>query len=124
MIAVVASAAFARVTSLSAASTSSAADDNAVVTCSAQSVTTTIRAFVAAYDRGRVAAADRYFALEPKFEWFSAGPPDRRFGPRSHDRATLRAYFASRVRNHERLILTSSMRAMTPGRRTTTSAAS
>jgi hypothetical protein len=98
------------VTLLPAVASSSAAGDNAVVACSAASVTTTIRAFVAAYDRGRVAAADRYFALEPRFEWFSGGPsgvgpPESRLGARAHDRRTLRAYFASRARQHDKLIV-------------------
>ena len=71
--------------------------------CTADATKAVIGAFARDYSGGRVAAADRLFAPAPRFLWFSTGGPGRRLGARSMNRATLAAYFRSRVRAHERL---------------------
>lgn len=43
---------------------------------------------------------------EPAFEWYSTTAPGARLRAASHRRATLRAYFRGRIRQHERLRLT------------------
>jgi len=53
-----------------------------------------------------VATIDRLWAPEPRFHWFSTGPPGARLGSRAYDRMTLAAYFRARVRVHERIRLT------------------
>jgi len=65
-----------------------------------------VRAFVSSYNAGQVASADRLWASEPRFEWFSAGAPRspaRRLGTAAYDRSSLRAYFRARADSHERL---------------------
>jgi hypothetical protein len=71
--------------------------------CSPAAVRAAVRAFAAAYSAGHAGLAANLFAEEPRFEWFSSGPPGRRLGAKAFDRSTLAAYFASRVREHERL---------------------
>jgi hypothetical protein len=73
--------------------------------CSASATKTLVREFVRGYNRGRVRLINRLWAPEPRFEWFSTGPPGARIGDRAYDRTTLAAYFRSRVRAHERLRL-------------------
>jgi hypothetical protein len=65
-----------------------------------------MRTFVRNYAAGRVAVIDRLWAREPRFQWFSAGPPGARLGRPAYVRATLAAYFRSRIRRHERIRLT------------------
>lgn len=73
--------------------------------CTADATKSLVRTFIAAYGGGRVRAADRLWAPEPRFEWFSTGPPGARLGRRAYVRSTLRRYFAERVRVHERIRL-------------------
>lgn len=74
--------------------------------CTASATEALVRAFVGRYDAGEVAAADRLWAPEPYFQWFSTGPPGARLGASAYKRATLARYFRSRTRAHERLRLT------------------
>jgi hypothetical protein len=76
------------------------------VGCDADTTKALVRKFVRNYNEGRVAAMDRLWAREPRFEWFSTGPPGARFGPRAYNRASLVAYFRGRVRAQERIRLT------------------
>lgn len=73
--------------------------------CTAAATMVLVRTFVREYSKGQVAAIDRLWAPEPRFQWFSTGPPGARLGPRAYNRATLSAYFHARVRVHERLRL-------------------
>jgi hypothetical protein len=74
--------------------------------CTAEATKALVRRFVADYNGGRVAAADRLWAPEPRFEWFSTRGPGRRLGPGAYNRATLASYFRTRVRVHEQIRLT------------------
>jgi hypothetical protein len=91
---------------LSTASAGPAASQLGLAQCSPASVEGTVRAFVTAFNSGRITVAEGYFAEEPMFEWFSVNPPGTRLGSRARDRATLRAYLASRARVHEKLRVT------------------
>jgi hypothetical protein len=62
-----------------------------------------VNSFVAAFNAGRVAAADRLIAKKPDFQWFSARGPGERWGPAAENRSTLRRYFQRRHRHHDRL---------------------
>jgi hypothetical protein len=73
--------------------------------------------FVRKYARGRVAAIDRLWAPKRRFQWFSTGKPGERAGRPARVRATLAAYFRSRVRVHERLVLTQLGAGYDPARR-------
>jgi hypothetical protein len=57
--------------------------------CGAQTTTQLVHRFVANANARHVAAAERAFAPEPAFQWFSARG---RTGPEAYDRSTLRAY--------------------------------
>lgn len=74
--------------------------------CTASATEMLVRTFVRRYDRADVAAADRLWAHEPYFQWFSSGPPGARLGASAYNRATLAHYFRSRARVHERLRIT------------------
>jgi hypothetical protein len=74
--------------------------------CTGDTTKSLVRAFVRNYTGGRMSVIVRLWAPEPRFRWFSSGPPGARLGPRAYDRATLAAYFRMRVRKHERLRLT------------------
>jgi len=50
--------------------------------------------------------ADKTFAREPAFEWYSTTAPGSRLNAAAYDRTTLRAYFRGRIARHERLRLT------------------
>ncbi len=73
--------------------------------CTADATSALVRTFVRGYNRGQVALIDRLWAPEPRFQWFSTGPPGARLGPRAYNRATLAGYFRARVRTHERIRL-------------------
>ncbi len=75
------------------------------VGCSADTTKALVRKFVRNYNDGRVAAIDRLWAPEPRFQWFSTGPPGARLGSHAYNRATLAAYFRARERVHERIRL-------------------
>jgi hypothetical protein len=64
-----------------------------------------VNSFIAAFNAGRVAAADRVIAKKPDFQWFSARGPGERSGPTAENRSTLRQYFQRRHRHHDRLTL-------------------
>ena len=74
--------------------------------CTADATKTLVSSFARSYSAGRVAAIDRMFAPEPRFQWFSSGPPGARAGAPAHERSTLRRYFRARVRAHERIRIT------------------
>jgi hypothetical protein len=74
--------------------------------CTADATKALVRTFVRDYNNGRVAALDRLWAPEPRFQWFSTGPPGARLASRAYERATLAAYFRTRVHVHERIRLT------------------
>jgi hypothetical protein len=74
--------------------------------CNADTTKALVRRFVRDYSEGRVVAIDRLWAREPRFQWFSTGPPGARLGPRAYNRATLAGYFRARVRARERIRLT------------------
>jgi hypothetical protein len=74
--------------------------------CTADATKALVRSFVRSYGTGRVAAIDRMFAPEPRFQWFSSGKPGARLGAAAYERSTLGRYFRSRVRAHERMRVT------------------
>jgi hypothetical protein len=74
--------------------------------CTAAATKELVRKFARDYGNGRVAEVDRLWAPEPRFQWFSTGPPGARLGSRAYDRATLASYFRARVRVHEKIRLT------------------
>ena len=74
--------------------------------CTADTTKAVVRSFVRGYNSGQVSAINRLFAPEPRFMWFSTGPPGARLGPRAYGRATLVAYLRTRVRVHERIRVT------------------
>jgi len=78
--------------------------------CSPERGRVLVQGLVAAFNRGAVDAVDRMVAREPYFEWFAATGPKksvRRLGDASKERATLKAYFRTRLRHHERWLLVS-----------------
>jgi hypothetical protein len=74
--------------------------------CTAAAARQVVYAFVASFNRGRVAAAVRLWAPAPRFQWYSTTRPGKRLGDSSKDRSTLASYFRSRVRMHEQIRLT------------------
>lgn len=74
--------------------------------CTAKATKALVHRFVADYNGGRIAAADRLWAPEPRFQWFSSRGPERRLGSSAYDRATLSSYIRARMRFHERIRLT------------------
>jgi len=74
--------------------------------CTAATTKALVRSFVADYNMGRVAAINTMWAPGPYFQWFSTRAPGRRLGAQAYGRATLAAYFRSRVHVHERLVMT------------------
>jgi hypothetical protein len=77
-----------------------------VLRCTSAGTETLVRRFVHYYALGRVRVINRMWAPEPRFQWFSSGPPGDRAGAEAENRATLARYFRTRVRVHERLRLT------------------
>lgn len=73
--------------------------------CTAEATKALVHSFVAGYNSGRVSAIDRLWAPEPYFQWYSTIGPGTRLGSKAYDRTTLDAYFRSRVRLHEKLVL-------------------
>jgi hypothetical protein len=65
-----------------------------------------VRRFTQAVTNGDADRADKAFAREPPFEWYSTTAPGERLNAAAHDRTTLRAYFSSRIERHEQLRLT------------------
>jgi hypothetical protein len=74
--------------------------------CSADTTRMLVHSFVRDYSAGRVAAINRMWAPEPRFQWFSTRKPGARLGAPAYVRSTLALYFRSRVRVHERLRVT------------------
>jgi hypothetical protein len=74
--------------------------------CTAAATKTLVHSFVAGYKAGHVAAIDRMWAPEPYFQWYSTIAPGGRLGSKAYDRTTLAAYFRTRVRVHEKIVLT------------------
>lgn len=78
--------------------------------CRVRRIAERLRAFSAAFSAGRAREAVRPFAAEPAFAWYSMGSnrrgelriPKERVDA-IYDRSRLRAYFARRVRQDERL---------------------
>ena len=85
--------------------------------CTADATKALVRSFARSYSAGRVAAIDRMFAPEPRFQWFSSGPPGARFLAPAYDRSTLRRYFRARVHKHERIRITELRAGYDPRRR-------
>jgi hypothetical protein len=54
--------------------------------CTASTTKTLVHTFVAAYDKGRVAAINSMWAPEPYFQWFSTRAPGRRLGAQAYNR--------------------------------------
>lgn len=75
--------------------------------CSPAEVSTLVRNFIAAFNRGDGARLDTLFAREPDFGWFSTTAPGARFREAAKNRATLARYFRSRHVRAERLQLRS-----------------
>ena len=74
--------------------------------CTADATRALVHSFARDYSAGRVAAINRMWAPEPRFQWFSTGKPGARLGSPAYVRSTLARYFRSRVRVHERLRIT------------------
>src|ERR687886_910204 len=84
--------------------------------CTADATRVLVQSFARSYSSGRVAAINRMWAPEPRFQWFSTGKPGGRLGPPAYVRSSLARYFRSRVRVHERLRLTDLRARYDPGR--------
>jgi hypothetical protein len=87
------------VAALAGSSSGAAADTG----CGAAVGKALVRSFVRDYAAREIATVERMWAPEPRFRWFSAGPPQARLGGAAYDRSTLRRYFRTRVRRHERI---------------------
>ena len=74
--------------------------------CTAEATKALVHTFVGDYNAGRLASIDRLWAPAGRFQWYSSSPPGARLGRRAYDRKTLIAYFRSRVRAHERIVIT------------------
>jgi hypothetical protein len=85
--------------------------------CTADTTKALVYTFVGRYDNGRVKTINRLWAPEPRFQWYSTGPPGARLGRSAYNRATLAAYFRARVRVHERIRLTELRAGYDPRRR-------
>jgi hypothetical protein len=86
------------------------------VGCTADAAEALVRHFVGSFNRGHVAAANRLWALEPYFQWYSTSGAGRRLGTRAYDRSTLASYFAGRARAHEKIRLTELVAGVDPKR--------
>lgn len=75
--------------------------------CPDAAARTAVTRFAADLSAGRLAAADRRWAREPAFEWYSTPAPGERIGAGALDRSTLRAYFRARIAARERLRVSS-----------------
>jgi hypothetical protein len=73
------------------------------VGCTAEATKALVHRFVGDLNTGRLTAIDRLWAPAPRFQWFST---PSRSGNASKDRATLISYIRTRVREHERILLT------------------
>jgi hypothetical protein len=69
-----------------------------------------VRRFTQAVTNGDVDRADKSFAREPAFEWYSTTAPGLRLNADARDRTTLRAYFRGRIARHEQPSLSTSAR--------------
>jgi hypothetical protein len=77
-----------------------AAASTTTICGSHQALTSRVRAFVEAYDRGERGLADRFFARAPVFQWYSER--GLRQGAAAYDRSTLDAYLTGRERQGDR----------------------
>jgi len=71
--------------------------------CDSPTTKRLVRSFARAVSIGDLDRADRAFAREPAFQWYSTTAPARRLRAAAFDRASLRAYFRRRLARHERL---------------------
>jgi hypothetical protein len=74
------------------------------VRCDVTAVSSTLAAFVRAYNRGDIPQLEKLFARE-RFVWYSSGAPGRRLLPAAGSRDTLGAYFLERHRRGDLLRL-------------------
>jgi hypothetical protein len=74
--------------------------------CTAAATKALVHEFVGDLNTGRLARIDQLWAPAPRFQWYSALPPGGRGGPASKNRATLIPYLRTRVRVHERILIT------------------
>jgi hypothetical protein len=65
-----------------------------------------VKRFTRAIRDGSADRADKTYAREPAFEWYSTTAPGTRLNADARDRTTLREYFRDRIARHERLRLT------------------
>jgi hypothetical protein len=65
-----------------------------------------VRRFTHAVTDGNADRANKTFASEPAFEWYSTTAPGARLNAVARDRTTLLGYFRDRIARHERLRLT------------------
>ncbi len=86
-----------------AVSVAPAAGGASTTRCTEAGAIALAREFAARLTAGRAAAAERLWAREPRFYWYSAGSPGRRLGAAAYRRSTLLAYLRARTRLHERL---------------------
>lgn len=66
-------------------------------------ITSRVRAFIEAYNRGKSGLADQFFAPEPAFQWYSEN--GRREGVAAYDRSTLAEYLTQREEQADHLEL-------------------
>jgi hypothetical protein len=71
--------------------------------CTAGATEALVHQFVGDFNTRRLARIDRLWAPAPRFQWYST---PSRSGDASKKRATLIAYLRTRVREHERILLT------------------
>lgn len=67
--------------------------------------TTTVAAFIRAFNARDVQRLDELWAQEPSFQWYSTTAPGARLGAKARDRSTLLQYFRNRMRRREHLRL-------------------
>ena len=73
--------------------------------CSTAEARAVVAHFIDAFNDGDLAALDRIFAPEGRFQWYSTDAPGERLGDASYHRSTLIEYFAERHQRRERLEL-------------------
>jgi hypothetical protein len=99
-------AATAALVSCAALSAASAASQAGPPGCTADATKKLVHEFAGDFNTGRLTRINRLWAPSPRFQWYSTGEPGRRLGRAAKDRATLVPYLRSRVRVHERILIT------------------
>lgn len=71
--------------------------------CDSPTAERLVRAFARALSRGDARGAERLWAPEPGFQWYSTSAPGERLRAAAKDRASLLGYLRARAARHERI---------------------